>query len=230
MSTKGPGAAAILGLCFMIACRERYAAATGLARRLFRRAAAFLWIRPLRAARSSSCTAGVLTSVGARRDARLLERGAKRGALGAVANGGGAGLPHVLFRGGDIRHETLQMRREVMGAIGARKLAAHERGMSRRHTLHFDTRCTRDAPLPYAPTPAPSAHPGPPRRIGSKHADEHSPHHPGAALLAGRARVRARIRRPQAGRSHGVSARAADVQSDQAHRSVHDDASCPLSC
>src|SRR3982751_1626513 len=36
----------------------------------------------------------------------LLERGAKRGALGAVADRSGARLPHVLLRGCDIRHEN----------------------------------------------------------------------------------------------------------------------------
>jgi hypothetical protein len=39
-----------------------YAAPTGFARRLFRRAAAFLWMSPFRAALSSSCTASVFTS------------------------------------------------------------------------------------------------------------------------------------------------------------------------
>ena len=34
----------------------------------------------------------------------LLEGGAKRGALGAVARHGGPGLTHVLLRGRDIRH------------------------------------------------------------------------------------------------------------------------------
>ncbi len=40
----------------------------------------------------------------ARGGVRLLERGAKRGALCAVARHGGSGLTHVLFRGRDIGH------------------------------------------------------------------------------------------------------------------------------
>ncbi len=35
---------------------------------------------------------------------RPLQRGAERRALGAVAHRGGAGFPHVLLRGRDIRH------------------------------------------------------------------------------------------------------------------------------
>ena len=69
------------------------------------RAALFLWIRPLRAARSRRLTALRPLVGGSRRRLGLLERGAQRGALGAVARSRGARLPHVLLRGCDIRHE-----------------------------------------------------------------------------------------------------------------------------
>ena len=45
----------------------------------------------------------------------------------------------------------------------------------------------------------------------------------GAAVLRDRARDRARLCGTQAGRHHRPDARSADLESDQAHRSVHDD-------
>jgi hypothetical protein len=48
---------------------------------------------------------------------RLLERGAKRGALCAVARHSGSGLTHVLFRGRDIRHCLISKFSDTTGAI-----------------------------------------------------------------------------------------------------------------
>ena len=53
----------------------------------------------------------------ARGGVRLLERGAKRGALCAVARHSGSGLTHVLFRGRDIRHCLISKFSDTTGAI-----------------------------------------------------------------------------------------------------------------
>jgi Zn-dependent protease len=87
----------------------------------------------------------------------ILERGPERGALGAITNGGGAGLPHVLLRGGDIGHETLQILRGWWARLEPESYARTSRYVKAPH--NFDARspmCCGHActpPLPYAPTP-----------------------------------------------------------------------------
>ena len=48
---------------------------------------------------------------------RLLEGGAKRGALSPVARHSGSGLTHVLFRGRDIRHFWVSILFDIAGSI-----------------------------------------------------------------------------------------------------------------